>query len=67
MIERETPAVGSPDAPRQQADNKPLPARGRRIVKSTELLGGGQVLLIDHGGEIYSLRETSKGKLILTK
>jgi pimeloyl-ACP methyl ester carboxylesterase len=36
-------------------------------VEMFELLGGGQVLLIDHGGEIYSLRETSKGKLILTK
>jgi hemin uptake protein HemP len=67
MIERETPAVAPPEAPRQQPDNKPLSARGRRTVKSSELLGGGQVLLIDHGGEIYSLRETSKGKLILTK
>ena len=66
MIERETPAVASPEA-QQQPDNKPLSARGRRTVKSSELLGGGQVLLIDHGGEIYSLRETSKGKLILTK
>ncbi len=67
MIERETPAVVPPDAPRQQPDNKALSARGRRIVKSSELLVAGQVLLIDHGGEIYSLRETSKGKLILTK
>jgi hemin uptake protein HemP len=66
MIERETPAVVPPDAPRQP-DNKAPPARARRIVKSSELLVAGQVLLIDHGGEIYSLRETSKGKLILTK
>ena len=67
MIERETPAVTAPDAPRQQPDNKALSARGRRIVKSSELLVAGQVLLIDHGGEIYSLRETCTGKLILTK
>ena len=56
-----------PDAPRQQREDKPLSARGRRIVKSSELFAGGHVLLIDHGGEIYFLRETSKGKLILTK
>jgi hemin uptake protein HemP len=67
MIEREAPAVATPDAPRRQPEDKPLLAGGRRIVKSGELFGGGHVLLIDHRGEIYSLRETSKGKLILTK
>jgi len=65
MTERETLAAVLPDAPRRQPDNKPT--RGRRTVKSSELLRGGHELLIDHHGEIYSLRETSKGKLILTK
>jgi hemin uptake protein HemP len=67
MIEREAPAVPLPDAPRRQPQDKPLPAGGRRSVKSSELFAGGHVLLIDHGGEIYFLRATSKGKLILTK
>ncbi len=39
----------------------------RRTVKSTELLGGGNELLIEHNGGVYSLRQTSSGKLILTK
>jgi hemin uptake protein HemP len=36
-------------------------------VKSSELLAGNDALLIDHRGSIYCLRQTSSGKLILTK
>ena len=39
----------------------------RRQVRSDELFGGRREVLIEHAGEIYSLRQTSKGKLILTK
>ncbi len=39
----------------------------RRTVKSSELLGGGNEVLIEHNGGVYSLRKTSNGKLILTK
>jgi hemin uptake protein HemP len=39
----------------------------RRTVKSSELLAGGNELLIEHNGGVYSLRQTSNGKLILTK
>lgn len=39
----------------------------RRRVSSTDLLGACRELLIDHLGEVYVLRHTSKGKLILTK
>jgi len=42
------------------------PASPRR-VNSRALLGGGRELLIQHAGEEYRLRLTSKGKLILTK
>lgn len=41
--------------------------RFRREVTSAELLGGGREIHIRHGGEIYTLRRTSNGKLILTK
>ena len=39
----------------------------RRQIRSGELFGGGREVLIEHAGELYSLRQTSKGKLILTK
>lgn len=41
------------------------PARPR--VASRELFAGGNELQIEHNGDIYTLRQTSKGKLILTK
>lgn len=54
----------------------PLPRKGtrdcgcthvRRRIASENLLGGGRELEIEHGGEVYRLRETRNGKLILTK
>lgn len=36
-------------------------------VKSAEILGHGREAIIEHAGEDYRLRCTSKGKLILTK
>ena len=39
----------------------------RRQVRSTDLFGNYREVLIEHAGEFYSLRRTSKGKLILTK
>lgn len=38
-----------------------------RQVTSTALLGRRDVLIIQHQGENYSLRQTRAGKLILTK
>lgn len=39
----------------------------RRRIDSEKLLGGVRELEIEHGGEVYRLRETRNGKLILTK
>ncbi|HWA12167.1 MAG TPA: hemin uptake protein HemP [Burkholderiales bacterium] len=39
----------------------------RRVTSTRELLGGRNEVQIEHNGEIYTLRQTSKGKLILTK
>lgn len=36
-------------------------------VSSVELLQGGNELLIEHGSEVYRLRLTRQGKLILHK
>ena len=35
--------------------------------RTRDLLGGGNELRIEHNGEIYTLRQTRQGKLILTK
>lgn len=39
----------------------------RRQIRSDELFDGRRAVLIEHSGELYTLRQTSKGKLILTK
>ncbi len=43
------------------------PARLRREITSAELFAGGREIHIRHADEVYTLRQTSKGKLILTK
>ena len=40
---------------------------GQDAIGSEALLRGRNEILIRHGAEIYRLRSTSKGKLILTK
>jgi hemin uptake protein HemP len=50
-----------------RTDCKNVSAAVRRQLASRDLLGGGNEVRIEHNGEIYTLRQTSKGKLILTK
>lgn len=38
-----------------------------RVLVSRELLGESREVIIEHDGDLYRLRCTSKGKLILTK
>lgn len=40
---------------------------GPRSLLSRDLLGDAREVIIEHDGELYRLRCTSKGKLILTK
>jgi len=43
---------------------------GRRELprlRASELLQGGREAIIEHGDQEYRLRETARGKLILTK
>ncbi|MBK1673186.1 hypothetical protein CKO35_07665 [Ectothiorhodospira shaposhnikovii] len=51
----------------QEVYAEPASPLGGRLLSSTELLEGHRQLRIKHQGEIYTLRVTSKGKLILTK
>lgn len=56
------------DAPSPQHDGSPADSNAaQRSVSSRELLGGERELLIDHEGQIYRLRVTRNGKLILHK
>lgn len=49
---------------KHSAENSPgTPPR----ISSEALLAGAQSLHIEHAGELYILRRTSNGKLILTK
>jgi hemin uptake protein HemP len=57
-------AIAGPAGSTAIATGNPPP---RRQIRSVELFNGGREVLIEHAGELYSLRQTSKGKLILTK
>ena len=54
-----------------QRENAAAPAPDRRAqpacVRSCDLLGHAGEIRIEHAGALYTLRQTSKGKLILTK
>lgn len=53
----------SPANPRTTpAAPPPLP-----VLRSEQLFGGAQEVLIEHRGALYRLKLTSLGKLILTK
>jgi hemin uptake protein HemP len=49
--------------PEESAIYKPAVAR----LSCLALFAGAKELVIDHGGQEYRLRQTSQGKLILTK
>jgi hemin uptake protein HemP len=66
MDKRRTAAAGldarpGADVSRTEAASVP------REIDARELFAGANALLIRHGDERYTLRRTSKGKLILTK
>ncbi len=48
----------------QQADKTSLP---KTIYSSEKIFQGKKEMLIEHRGELYQLRITRNGKLILTK
>jgi hemin uptake protein HemP len=48
------------------ADPEARPANLPRL-RSSDLLGGAREAIIEHGQDLYRLRLTSNGKLILTK
>ncbi|HHI94476.1 MAG TPA: hemin uptake protein HemP [Gammaproteobacteria bacterium] len=55
------------DSPKAAGASQSGDALTIRRMTSHELLAGRKELAIEHSGEEYRLRITSKGKLILTK
>ncbi len=60
---QEPVAVSTPDVRHSQSSVK----RTVREIASSELLGGDTELVIRHGDELYRLKLTRNGKLILQK
>ena len=59
----------APCNPRNDATSVPPPPQGTapRRLHSTDLLAGDNEIEIQHDTQVYRLRRTSLGKLILTK
>ena len=56
----------SPLVPKEEASATPAEAAKPLRIKSEDLLGLRQEVIILHGGREYRLRRTQAGKLILT-
>lgn len=60
MNKSDTSKTTAPDRVEQEASN-------RKIIPSKQLFAGKNEIEIEHNGKAYRLRQTSLGKLILTK
>ena len=56
-----------PVPPSASSDAHPATARPASVIDSTALMADSKLVHIQHRGQLYSLRETRLGKLILTK
>jgi hemin uptake protein HemP len=61
--------VSDVNGPRARGDeDRERPASEKvPVLLSSSLLGSGGLVHIDHAGEIYTLRRTRNGRLLLTK
>lgn len=65
---KETMSPRTPDeSPKHQPETNDPIDHTFRVIRSEEILGGQTEILIRHGSDIYRLRLTRSGKLILTK
>lgn len=60
-------APGTPAAADCPAGPRTVTSAASRRLRSADLLGNEQQVEIEHGQAVYRLRQTSLGKLILTK
>lgn len=64
-MSREPSRAGKPDW--EAASAPAMENADKSRLRSTEIFKGAREVVIEHEGEEYRLRRTSKGKLILTK
>lgn len=64
---RKTLSVSRPTGRPVTVSTTPASARPPGVLDSSELLQGASCVNITHNGQIYQLRATRHGKLILTK
>jgi hemin uptake protein HemP len=50
-----------------QKDNPGQPTKAIKVWQSADLFGKARIVQIEHHGEVYQLRITRQGKLILNK
>ena len=62
-MDTQATSSATPQAPKPQRPSSPAPRR----LQSRDLLGQDRELEIEHAGQLYRLRLTNLGKLILTK
>lgn len=61
-----TPSQPTPGTPEDDKKTHLVPER-RHPISSADLFAAGDEVVIAHEGELYRLRRTRNGKLILTK
>ena len=66
MVNSHKPVTGDTPAALRRSD-RAIARVAPREIDAGELFAGAHALLIRHGEDYYTLRRTSKGKLILTK
>ena len=66
VLMHDSPRVSPPESEQPEADSFPK-APQRDAWRSEELLGNRPEVLILHNNEVYRLRRTRQGKLILHK
>ncbi|MEM0923900.1 MAG: hemin uptake protein HemP [Pseudomonadota bacterium] len=55
------------DSPDQFRTGAPVSSTDERVVDSADLMQGARIMHIRHGDQVYTLRVTRQGKLLLTK
>ena len=59
--------MNSDESPIPDPPPTPPPPDANRVLESTDLLQGESEVFIQHGDEIYRLRLTRSGRLVLNK
>ena len=67
MQRQEPPPRATRTESTNRSDGEPSPRAAVRRIASRDLLRGAAEIIVEHEGEQYRLRHTSKGRSILTK